>query len=159
MIPLKDLEVLWILIPVWINFLFTEFFQEREGTSLGNAVTNGAIMLWVGIDWIRFLVRNYKGFSGLLALKILLCVLCILGGFLIIYEGIKGKAVIRRIARVREVTYVMLVLSPLIYGLIDPNLKYLLSIIIFAPLFYFFFELLDLKILPGADTYKEKYGD
>lgn len=155
-VPFSNLEVLWILIPTWLNFIFTEFFQERKGTSLGNAVSNGAVILWVGIDWIRFLTRNYESFSWIFMLKVLLCVLLIGWGFLIIIWGIKGKDIIRRVGRIREVTYIMLALTPFIYGMIEPSLKYFLTILIFGPLFYLIFELLD-RYMPGAETFEEKY--
>ncbi|MBW2998049.1 hypothetical protein KY321_00790, partial [Candidatus Woesearchaeota archaeon] len=75
--PFQDLNMLWILIPIWINFLFTDFFQEKDKTSMGNAITNGAVLLWVGIDWIRLIVNlitdKTLGFSGALVIKILIC--------------------------------------------------------------------------------------
>lgn len=156
-VPIKDLEVLWILIPIWINFIFTEVFQEREGASLGNAISNGAVMFWVGIDWFRFLMRNYEGFSSLLAFKIFLCVFVIFYGILIIYDGVKGKQITKMIGRIRVVSYIMLVLSPLIYGLIELNFSYVLSIFVFFLLFYYLFELIDLRVL-GTSSFEGKYN-
>lgn len=153
-VPFKDLEILWILIPIWISLIFTDFYQEKKGTSLGNAVTNGAVSLWVAIDWIRFLLRNYEGFTGVFAVKILLCVFVIAGGIFIIIEGIKAKKFIHIVGRIRETSYVLLVISPVIYGVVEPTLRYLLGIVVFFPVFYFVFELID-RVLPNPKTYEE----
>ncbi|MBW2998374.1 hypothetical protein KY321_02435, partial [Candidatus Woesearchaeota archaeon] len=48
--------------------------------------------------------------------------------------------------RVRETSYLLLVFTPVIYGVVNLTMKYVLTIIIFAPLFYFFFEIIDKKI-------------
>jgi chromosome condensin MukBEF complex kleisin-like MukF subunit len=46
------------------------------------------------------------------------------------------------------------VFSPLIYGLVNPDLNYFLSIIIFAPLFYFIIEFID-RITPNPRAIEE----
>lgn len=154
-IPFHDIEVLWILIPIWINLIFTDFYQEKHGTHFGNAITNGSVMLWVGIDWIRFIVRTTETFSGTAILKIFLCVLAITLGILIMIEGVHGKKIVSLIGRVRETSYVMLVFSPLIYNLIQPSWYYGISIILFFPLFYFIFETID-RLIPDPKIYQEE---
>jgi len=156
-IPFKNLEILWILIPIWINLIFTDFFQEKRGTGLGNAVTNGAVMLWVGVDWIRFLIRAMSdsklGLTGAFIFKFSLCAFVILGGLTIIVLGVMGKKVTAKIGRVRETSYIMLVLSPVIYGVAEISWRYLGIIVLFMPLFYGFFALID-KIIPNPKTYQ-----
>ncbi len=156
-IPFQNLEILWILIPIWVNLIFTDFFQEKQGTGLGNAVTNGAVMLWVGVDWIRFLLRtmaetNAK-LSSTLFFKFSLCAFVILGGLTIIILGVMGKKVTAKIGRVRETSYIMLVLSPVIYGVAEISWKYMGIIVLFMPLFYGFFALID-KVIPNPKTYQ-----
>ncbi len=150
-IPFRDPEVLWILVPAWINFIFTDFFQEKKGTSMSNAITNGALMLWVGIDWLRFLTRHFESVSWLFVFKTILCFTVALVGLIIIIGGIRGKAVMRIVGRIRVASYIMFVLSPLMYAVIEPTLRYLTAIIIFYPAFYYFFEYIDRKI-PGLDV-------
>ncbi len=118
---------------------------------MGNATTNGAVILWVGIDWIRFIIRNYDGFSLLLILKILLCLITIGYSCLIIYEGVKGRTLVKYIGRIRVVSYFILVLSPVIYNLIKPDWKYFLAILIFFPVYYYLIELVD-HITPDPKT-------
>ena len=144
--PIKNLEILWIIIPIWINLIFTDLFQEKKGTNMGNAITNGAVMLWVGIDWIRYITRNFSGIHYEFIVNLLLCMVIIVFGIFVVYKGIKGKTYIKYIARVRETSYPLLMFSPVIYGIIEPNLKFILSIIIYFPIFYYLFEFLDKKI-------------
>ncbi|MBW2963533.1 hypothetical protein KY306_02035, partial [Candidatus Woesearchaeota archaeon] len=35
--PFKNLNMLWIIVPIYVNWIFTDFFQERRRTSFGNA--------------------------------------------------------------------------------------------------------------------------
>lgn len=156
-LPLENLDILWILIPIWLGFIISDFFQEKKGTSFGNAISNGTVMLWVGVDWTRFLVRNYEGFSHVLAFKLFLCAVLVVGGFLIMYEGIRRKNIIHFIGRVRVVSYVMMVFSPLIYNLAEPTFKYIIVIGFFFPVFYYFFELVD-RYAPTPKIYEEDRG-
>ena len=53
--------------------LDAEFFQEKKGTSFGNAISNGAFPLWVAFDWSRYLtgqiVAGTISFSFMLFIK------------------------------------------------------------------------------------------
>ena len=157
--PLKNLEMLWIIVPIWVNWFFTEFFQEKKGTSLGNAVTNGGIMVWVGIDWIRYMLRmisnNTLKLGWITSLKFLLALVVAVIGIFIVVEGIKTKRFVHFVGRVRETTYIMVMVSPIIYGVVALSWKVLVSIIAFAPLFYYAIELID-RYLPSPKTYRER---
>lgn len=155
-IPFKDTEILWILIPVWMNLFFTDFYQEKKGTDYGSAITNGVAMLWVGVDWVRFLIRDLSSrsmtlskvfSSNILILKFALSAFVLIVGVIIIIEGIKGIRFVRAVGRVRNTSYLLLVISPVIYGLGQFSWKYLLAITIFFPVYYFVIELID-RIVP-----------
>ena len=64
-----------------------------------------------------------------------------------------GKKVTAKIGRVRETSYIMLVLSPVIYGVAEISWKYMGIIVLFMPLFYGFFALID-KVIPNPKTYQ-----
>ena len=152
-------ETIWIIIPIWLSWFFTEFFQEKEGTSFGDAISNGVIPFWVGIDWMRQLTLQLTSaeisFSPLVFMKYLISVLILIYGFVIIAFGIKGKNFIKYFGRIREVTYILAVLTPFVYGLITPNYKYFLSIVIFFPIFYFIVEFID-RLTPEPVIYKKE---
>jgi hypothetical protein len=154
--PIKKLEIFWIIIPIWLSWFFSEFFQEKKGTSFGNAISNGVVPLFIGIDWARYitnsLVVGTTKLTALVFIKYFLCLVVIVYGISIIILGIRAKKIVRFYGRVRETTYVLLVFSPIIYGIIDLSWKFLFSIIIFFPLFYYLIELID-KFLPDPKIY------
>lgn len=145
--PAKNLDVLWIIVPVWLAWFFAEFFQEKKETSFGNAISNGIIPLWVAIDWTRLLVNqliNGKlGFSWHLVVKFVVCGAVLMYGIMIVVSGIKRKEFIRLAGRIRVVTYILLMFTPLIYDLVELSWKYILLILLFFPLFYYVIELID----------------
>ena len=157
--PLENPEMFWILIPIYLNWIFTEFYQEKKGTSLGNAISNGVIVLWVGIDWSRTLVGLLSDgkipFDGIFFAKLIIAILMFAYGLFIIVSGIKAKKMTKLIGRVREVTYVSLMFTPIFYGVVDLSWEIILAILVFFPLFYFIVEVLD-WIVPNPKTYDEE---
>lgn len=156
--PLENLNMLWILLPVILNWGFTEFYQEKKGTSLGNAITNGVVALLVSVDWLKTTISLFTekqiGIWILLAYIVIASLMAIYGVFIIIW-GIKLKKRVKYIGRIREVTYLTLMFTPIIYGIIPLNLRVILGIIIYFPIFYFFVEVLD-RIMPDPHTYEDE---
>ena len=155
--PLKNLDMLWIIIPIWSVWIFSEFFQEKKGTSFGNAITNGAVMVFVGVDWIRYIIRQINSgtasFDAEAATKLAISAVIIIGSILIIVLGIRAKGIVKLIGRVRASTYLMLMFSPIIYGVVDFNSRILLTIAAFSPLFYITVEILD-RVLPTPQAFE-----
>jgi hypothetical protein len=77
--PIMSPSLLWIIVPVWLSWFFSEFFQEKRSTSFGNAISNGVVPLWVGIDWTRFLVTGLIekeiAFSLDIFIKFIICII------------------------------------------------------------------------------------
>ena len=160
--PIVHYDMLWIIIPVYLNWILTEFYQEKKGTSFGNAISNGFVALWVGIDWARTTLSllTAKGVKVASVLpktlpKIGVAALMGIYGLTIILLGIKSKRIVSILGRIREVTYATIMFTPLFYGVVSPTLSVLLSIVIFFPLFYGIVELL-LYITPTPKTYDEE---
>ncbi len=151
-------ETIWIIIPIWLSWFFAEFFQEKQGTSFGNAISNGVIPLWVGIDWLRLLtnrlIASHIKFDLLVFSEYIISILILSYGLLIIIGGIRGKHLVHYMGRMRVVTYILAVFTPFIYGLVVPSFFYLVSIIIFFPLYYFIIELVD-RVTPKPKIYDE----
>src|SRR3989338_6488110 len=155
--PIGNLEMLWIIIPIYLNWIFSEFFQEKRGTSLGNAISNATIVLWVAIDWSRTSTRFFANnaiSSWHLAWNIVASVLVFAYGIWVVYEGVKGKNLTHYIGRVRVATYIILMGTPLIYNSPIPLGNALIAIVLFFPVYYFFIELLD-RLLPDHASIKE----
>ncbi|MFT4305158.1 MAG: hypothetical protein ACMXX8_03620 [Candidatus Woesearchaeota archaeon] len=147
--PFTHPQLLWIIIPIWLAWFFAEFFQEKRGTTFGNAISNGIVPVYVSIDWIRYLtnniIQNDLTFTWNVFFKYFICAVAIIYGLTIIILGIRGKDFIKKyVGRIREVTYFLLMFTPIIYGVVDLNLRYIILIIIFFPIFYYLIELIDI---------------
>lgn len=156
--PFKNPQMFWIIIPIYVNWIFTDFFQERRKTKIGNAITNGAVVLWVSIDWTRNLVNLWQGFNLTVFFKFLIVALVLVYGLVIIIEGIRGKDFVTKFGRVRETSYIMLMFTPIVYGVLELNVLNIVAVVLFFPVFYFLIELVNKKILPavGVTKYEEE---
>ena len=156
--PLKNLDMLWIIVPIWGVWVFSEFFQEKKGTSFGNAISNGATMLFVGVDWMRHTISQLTAGNMAFGSKYITLIAVSAGvlvyGLSIIFLGIKANRLVRIIGRVRETTYFMVMLSPIIYGVEDLSLRTVAVILAFFPVFYIIVEIFD-RLMPTPNTFEE----
>ncbi|MFH1409573.1 MAG: hypothetical protein ABIH34_06705 [Nanoarchaeota archaeon] len=157
--PFRHPNSLWIIIPIWLAWFFAEFFQEKKKTSFGNAISNGVIPLWVSVDWTRMLIFQLNEgtvrFGWPVAIKFFICLLVFAYGLTIIIGGIRTKQFIHYIGRIREVTYVLVVFTPIIYGIMEMSWTFFLSIILFFPVFYFIFEFIN-KYAPTPKALRDE---
>ncbi len=155
--PIEEPEMFWIIIPIWINWFFTEFFQEKHGTSFGNAASNGAIAILAGVDWTRYLYRLLEEgtirFTFGVFMKFLLAIGIFIFGVYIIILGIKTKKIVHFIGKIRWVTYVLVMATPMVYGVVHLTFITLLAILVFFPLYYWVIEVFD-RISPEPKYYK-----
>ncbi len=146
-LPFENLEMLWILVPAVLAWFFAEFFQEKVGTSMGNAITNSIVIVWGSIDCARQTVRLIseeilKDFWNIVA-RFSLIAIILAYGISIIILGWKGKKIIKYIGRIREVTYVFVLFVPVFYNVIPFSVDHIVATILFFPLGYFVIELID----------------
>jgi hypothetical protein len=159
--PIFNTQLLWISIPIWANWFFSEFFQEKKGTSFGNAISNGAIPLFVGIDWIRYITYSIDTIDRpdwwLISVKFAIAGIVGLYGLVIILYGIRGHPLVREMGRIREITYVLLMFTPVIYGIIRLNWSFIVEVIVFFPVWYLVIEFID-DMLPDPKVYELDKG-
>jgi hypothetical protein len=159
--PIKEPEMFWIIIPIWVNWFFTEFFVEKHGTSFGNAVSNGVIPILASLDWTRYLYRLLADgtivFTFGVFLKFLLTFIVFTYGVFVIIAGIKIKNIIFYIGRIRWITYVLLMVTPIIYNVIKFDFYTLISIVLFFPLYYWVIEIFD-RITPEPRVYQQEHS-
>ena len=144
--PKIEPDILWIIIPIWINFLIAELYLEKHGTTIGNAIQNGLVAALVGVDWIRYLMRSGAPMDQILGIKYAISVVVLVYGCIVIYVGIKGKSLTRRLGKIRAVTYALAVFTPMIYGLVQVTKSSILAAIIFFPVYYALVEMIDRRI-------------
>ncbi len=150
--------MLWIILPIYFVWIFTEIYQEKKGTSLGNAISNGMVALWIGADWsrvtIRFLDAGEIALDWMFFAKVGGAVFFIMYGLVIIVSGIQVKKITKYIGRIREVSYLAIMFTPIIYGAVAPTVEAILAILVLFPIFYILIEVID-KYTPNPKTYDE----
>jgi len=157
--PAQNLEMLWIIIPVYLSGILADYYQEKKGTSLGNVISNGFVAMWVGLDWGKQLTTkiDFAALTLLNAVQAVMTILLLVYGFFIMFEGMKGKGFTRYIGRVREVTYFIICLSPIFYGVVPIDLDTITAIAIFLPIWYIVFEII-MKLAPNPISIEEEEG-
>lgn len=155
--PAQKLDMLWIIVPIWGVWIFSEFYQEKRGTSFGNAISNGATMLFVGVDWTRYVIRQLSAgelaFGVGAAALLTVAAVVLIYGLLIIILGIKANKFVRLIGRVRETTYFMVIFSPVIYGVEVLSVRTAAIILAFFPVFYIIIEVID-RFMPTPRAFE-----
>jgi hypothetical protein len=157
--PFVNISMLWILVPIWLGWFFAEFFQEKEGTSIGNAMSNATIIIWASVDCTRQTLSlissgDITGLFNTYARFALIAILFIYG-LLIILLGLKGSGLTKKIGRIREVTYVFAMFIPVLYNFAPLSISHIIATIIFFPLFYFALEIID-RLLPDPKAIIEE---
>jgi hypothetical protein len=148
-VPFENLDMLWLLVPIWLGWFFAEFFQEKVSTSRGNAISNAVIVLWGSIDCARQTVSLITE-GTLKALWEIFLRFSIVGflfcyGAFIVWLGVTSRNLVKYVGRVREVTYVFVMFVPIIYNAIPFSWEHVIAAIIFFPIFYAVIELIDMK--------------
>ena len=160
--PIKDFNILWIIIPIYVSWFFTEFFQEKKGTGFGNAITNGAVCIWVAIDWFRHITNGLT--SGLIDADYTLYVKYGFAGFILIFgiivivKGLQRKKFAHFAGRIRVISYILIMFTPIIYQTAEIKAINIIPIFVFFPLFYFFLEII-VRIIPDSKAFEEDIGE
>ncbi|HIH24985.1 TPA: hypothetical protein HA251_08180, partial [Candidatus Woesearchaeota archaeon] len=154
-VPFRNVEMLWILVPVYLGMVLSEIFQEKHGTSMGNAISNSVVVFWGGIDFLRITVNSVlrNGFVLFDTVKLAIALAIIAYGIIILVAGLMAKTAIKRYARIRVVSYCIIIFAPIYYSVGTLNWSYLFGAALFFPIFYGFMELFD-KFLPDPAAFR-----
>lgn len=160
--PFTNLEVLWILIPIYLSLVISEYFQEKKGTSRGNAISNSVIVLWGGIDFLKQTLNNTSDINSFTHTGKLVIAICILiYGATILISGFLDLTLIKNIGRIFIVAYFVIIFTPIFYTETALTFSYIFGVILFFPLFYFVVNMAD-KYMPDPkaliDDLKEASG-
>jgi hypothetical protein len=117
--PATNILVMWSLIPVYINWFLNEVFFESEKHNFESAFTNGFAALWIGMDWLRVITVDFTEITLLFDFKVIVSVVMVAYGLLIMVEAARGRSIAKYIGRVREISLLIIFLTPVIYSLMD----------------------------------------
>jgi hypothetical protein len=146
--PFYNLGMLWALIPVWIGWLFTEYFREgtHKGTSRAGLVTGGFTALWAGLNWMitTFRFLNSKvlvlgpEFWGFTFLSFAVLVF----GLFIMIWGFRSKTVPFYINRIWF--FVVIMFNPLYNRVMYISLVHFIATLALMPVFYWIVEAINM---------------
>jgi hypothetical protein len=152
--PFTNLEILWILVPVYTGLILAELFQEKKGTSMGNAISNAVIVFWGGIDFLRITVNSLDetGVNFMVVGKIAISLFIIIYGIFIVIWGLEARSIIKHIARIRNVSYFIIIFAPIYYTSVVLSWKYIFGVFVFFFIFYVVFEVID-EFIPDSKSF------
>jgi len=155
---MKNATMAFALIPLYLNWISTDYFQERRRTSYGNAVTNGFMGIWVGLEWIRTSYVAYQTTpdTTLLIGKLIISALILIYAAFIIKESVAGRKIAHIIGRVREISFFAILITPLIYDVVPLDILTILAIILLLPMFYGVVEFIEYTVLPAPKAEKKR---
>jgi hypothetical protein len=117
--PMTNILVMWSLIPVYINWFLNEVFFESDRHNFQSAFTNGFAALWIGMDWLRVITVDFTEITLLFDFKVIMSIIMVTYGLLIMVEAARGRSIAKYIGRVREISLLIIFLTPVIYSLMD----------------------------------------
>ncbi len=146
---IQNSNFLWILIPIFFIGIITDKYQEEFGTSVGNAISNGALIIFTGFSWMQLISGRDNFPIDVTLSQYLLSILIIGYGFAIIASGFGTGSFAQKYGRIRVITFMLMFFTFIIYV---PILYNFVSIILFVLLFPFYYAFITelLKIMPNA---------
>lgn len=151
----QESNILWILIPIFFVGIITDKYQEEFGTSLGNAISNGALIIFTAFSWLQLISTRGEEFAiDITVSQLLFTLFIILYGFAIVASGFESGEFAKKYGRIRVITFMLIFFTIMVY---IPYFYNFISIIIFVLLFPLYYAVIThlIEILPSAST-KEK---
>jgi hypothetical protein len=151
-------DFLWLIIPIFFVGVITDKYQEEFGTSIGNAISNGALIIFTGFSWFQIIFSRENFPIEATISQFLLSLFIIIYGFSIIASGFKTGEFAQKYGRIRVVTFMLVFFTMMIYV---PLLYNFVSIVIFVLVFPFYYAFITelVKVMPTAGSGIDKKRD
>jgi len=141
---------LWIIIPIFFIGIITDKYQEEFKTSVGNAISNGALIIFSGFSWLQLIFSRGNSLPiDFTISQFIFSIIIIIYGFTIIASGFRTGEFARVYGRIRVITFMLMFFTMIIY---IPILYNIISLIIFVLLFPFYYAFITelIKVMPNA---------
>jgi len=145
-LPLTNFEALWFLLPVYFNWLLFEIFFEHEEKRFGRRFINGFTLIWISLGFIKYLIQSFVLSVNWIIKLIIVILTMIFGGHILVW-ALKGNKIIKHIGRTRELSFLIIFITPFFFDLLEFDVTYLLSGLILYVTFYLIFLILQ-RIVP-----------
>jgi hypothetical protein len=148
----QDSNILWIIIPIFFVGIITDKYQEEFGTSLGNAISNGALIIFTAFTWLQLISARGSEFPVDITISQLIFTLFIISyGFAIVASGFKSAEFAKVYGRIRVITFMLVFFTIMVY---IPLFYNFISIVLFVLLFPFYYAFITelIKVLPSVGS-------
>ncbi len=151
--PATHLMTIYSLGPIYLNWITSEYFREEIHPEIKEAAKNGFTGIWVAGDWVRATYGRYYDSPNPLAfvVKLVLSALLFIYGVVLVTKAFKEEKIVMLIGRVREISYIAIMITPLVYGAVPVDWITLTAMLVFYPVFYALVELILFAVpIPGT---------
>ena len=149
-------DFLWIIVPIFFIGIITDKYQEEFGTSIGNAISNGALIIFTGFSWLQIITSRFDFPPSITLSQSIFALLIIVYGFVIIASGFNTGRFAQVYGRIRVVTFMLIVFTMMVYV---PLLYNFITIVLYVLLFPFYYAFITelIKILPSAGSGRKRF--
>ena len=149
-LALNEANLLWIVVPIFFVGIVTDKYQEEFGTDLGNAISNGAMVIFTGFTWLQIIEMRINYPENFILSQYLFTAFIIIYGFAIMVSGFRKSEFALKYGRTRVLTFMLMFFSMMIY---TPLMYNFVSILLFVLLFPFYYAFITelIKVLPNLD--------
>ncbi|MFP4401979.1 MAG: hypothetical protein ACLFPL_02005 [Candidatus Nanoarchaeia archaeon] len=149
LIQLQETQFFWLIIPIFFIGIVTDKYQEEFETSLGNAISNGTLILFTAFSWIDVILSRVGVLPNEFVFsQLLFAGLIIMYGVAIILSGFRKGIFAKTYGRIRVVTFMLIFFTLMIYSPFLYNFTSIISFVIIFPLYYLVVTKL-ISILPS----------
>ena len=150
---ITNLKIIWITYPVYITWFSMEFLVEKKGIHYGHAVANSIIFSWVSVDWLRELYETNQlhNFDKLFIASIFLILSAI-----ILFSAFKRWEAAKIFGKTGFFAYFQIMLTPFMYDIVPFTLINIIALIVFFPIVYYLFFILDIYLPEIIEEEEEK---
>ncbi len=151
---LHDSNIVWLIVPIFFIGVITDKYQEEYETPVGNAITNGALILFSAFSWIQHISNRDPLPLDITLAQYLLSIFMIFYGLAIIGSGFRKAKFAKTYGRIRVVTFMLIFFTLIIH---IPTLFNFYSILFFVMSFPLYYAAITglIHILPEASKQDE----
>lgn len=154
--PILHPELLWILIPVYANWILGDFMSTK--TEFSNAAVTGFTYLWVGTSWLReyfqqlavgltvlndnisINISRFLAVANPVELAVVLSMF--LYGLVVMWFAVRGKEISKIMGDIRTEAFLLIVITPILFRFITFDIVTITAIVFLALIFYTVIEVI-----------------
>ena len=124
--PFYDTQLFLTLTPIYSGWFLSEIFFEHKEKQFSTFFFNGLTMFWICALYAQYLYDNFSLSLSFFA-KLAFFIFSFFTGTFIIVNALKGKEVVKYVAQTREISFLIVFVTPFFYDVLKFDLFYLVA--------------------------------